>query len=372
MAKRMILMLIAVAVVFGGIFGFKAFVNTQMQAYFDNAPQPPATVTSAQAETQRWSTQRKGVGTVVADQSVAISAEVSGRVTAVNFTSGGTAEEGAVLVELDAALDRAELDALQSQLTLARSEYQRTQKLFEQKRVSSAERDTALSQRDALAAQVAARNAMLAKKSIVAPFAGRLGIRQISIGQVLQPGDAIVQLSSLAPLHVDFNLPAGQALALELGMPVQVAANGQSDAVEGRLTAMEAEVDAMTRNILVRATLDNPPAGLKAGSFADVTVTLPGITEYVVVPQTAVNYQPYGNTVFLVVPPESEDGMPTAQQRFIKTGEARGDFVAVLEGLEPGDEVITSGQIKVRNGGALVIDNDNTPDAQIAPRPANS
>lgn len=372
MAKRMTLMLIAVAVVFGGIFGFKAFMNAQMQKYFASAPMPPSTVSTAKAESMRWAAERKGVGTVVADQSVALSAEVSGRVTRIGFRSGDVVEAGTVLLELDPALDQAELRSLQTQLRLASEDYERIAALYKQQRVSKAERDAALSQRDALSAQAAAREAALAKKTILAPFAGRLGIRQVSLGQVVQPGDAIVHLASLEPLHVDFTLPAQDLAGLSLEMPAQMRTDTLEAPLQGRLTAMESVIDETTRNIRLRATLDEAPAALRAGSFAEVRLTLPGEAEYIVVPRTAVSYQPYGNTVFVVEPPAEEGGMPTAQQRFIKTGSARGDFVAVLEGLSLGEEVITSGQLKVRNGSTLSIDNSNAPAASLNPTPANS
>ncbi len=373
MKKRMTLMLIAVAVVFGGIFGFKAFVNTQMQAYFNNAPIPPATVSSARAETAEWSTELHGVGTVVADQSIAVSAEVSGRITRIGFRSGDVVEAGAVLVELDPTLDAAELQNLETQLELARKDYDRVAALYAQKRVSRSERDTAQSQRDALTAQVAARRATLEKKTIVAPFAGRLGIRKINLGQVLQPGESIVQLASLEPLHVDFTLPAQALSELKEGLPVNVVVDAfGKDTLPAHLTAIESVVDSGTRNIGLRATLDSAPAALRAGSFADVAIVLPETRRQVVIPQTAVSYQPYGNTVFVVTAPAAEGELPTAQQRFVTTTETRGDFVAVTEGLEDGEEIVTSGQLKVRNGTKLVIDNDNIPAAVMNPAPANS
>jgi len=373
MTKRMTLMLIAVAIVFGGIFGFKAFVNTQMQAYFDNAPIPPATVSSATAEMAEWSTQLHGVGTVVADQSVAVSAEVSGRVTRIGFRSGDVVQAGTVLVELDPSLDTAELQNLETQYELASKDYERVAALYAQKRVSGAERDSAQSQRDALAAQVAARRATLRKKTISAPFTGRLGIRKINIGQVVQPGDAIVQLASLEPLHVDFTLPAQQMGELQEGLAVQVVVDAfGSEPLPARLTAMESVVDSGTRNISLRATLDTAPTALRAGSFADVAIVLPEKRSQIVIPQTAVSYQPYGNTVFVVTPAAGEGELPTAQQRFVTTAETQGDFVAVTAGLEAGDEIVTSGQLKVRNGSQLVIDNDNIPTAALTPRPANS
>lgn len=373
MTKRMTLMLIAVVVVFGGIFGFKAFVNKQMQAYFDNAPIPPATVSSAQAEMAEWSTQLHGVGTVVADQSIAVSAEVSGRVTRIGFKSGDVVEAGAVLVELDPTLDAAELQNLETQLELARKDYDRVAALYAQKRVSRSERDSAQSKRDALTAQVAARRATLQKKTIVAPFAGRLGIRKINLGQVVQPGESIVRLASLEPLHVDFTLPAQALAALEEGLPVNIVVDafGKQE-LPAKLTAIESVVDSGTRNIGLRATLDTAPPSLRAGSFADVAIVLPQKRRQVVIPQTAVSYQPYGNTVFVVTPPTAEGEMPTAQQRFVTTAESRGDFVAVTQGLEEGEEIVTSGQLKVRNGSKLVIDNDNIPAAVMNPAPANS
>ncbi len=373
MTKRMTLMLIAVAVIFGGIFGFKAFVNTQMQAYFDNAPVPPATVSAARAEMAEWSTRLHGVGTVVADQSIAVSAEVSGRVTRIGFRSGDVVQAGAVLVELDPSLDSAELQNLETQYELARKDYERVAALFAQKRVSGAERDSAQSQRDALAAQVAARRATLKKKTIVAPFSGRLGIRQINLGQVVQPGDAIVRLASLEPLHVDFTLPAQQLAELKEGLPVQIVVDAfGSEPLSARLTAMESVVDSGTRNIGLRATLDTAPTSLRAGSFADVAIVLPEKRRQVVIPQTAVSFQPYGNTVYVIAAPAAEGEMPTAQQRFVTTAETRGDYVAVTAGLQAGEEIVTSGQLKVRNGSKLVIDNDNIPAAALAPAPKNS
>lgn len=372
MTKRMTLMLLAVAVVFGGIFGFKAFVNTQMQAYFDNQPIPPATVSTAQAQTMRWAEEITAVGTVVADQSVALSAEVTGRVTAIAFQSGDIVEAGQVLVELDSELDTADLNALQAQLQLARSEYDRIAALYKQQRVSKSERDAAQSQRDALAAQVASRTAALAKKTIRAPFAGRLGIRRINLGQVLSAGTEIVRLSALEPLHVDFSLPAQQAARVGDDVEVKVEVAGVDSALSAQLSAVESEIDRSTRNLNLRVTLDQAPQNLRPGAFADLTLVLPQSANRVVVPQAAVTFNPYGDTVFVVNPPQEEGAKPTAEQRFIRTGDARGDFVVVLEGLSEGEDVVTSGQLKVRNGGSLVIDNDNAPQAQLQPQPQNS
>ena len=381
MKKRMTLMLLAVALVFGGIFGFKAFVNSMMTQAFDNMPQPPATVSTATAQTMRWAPRLGGVGSVVADQSIQLSAEVGGRVTAIHFQSGALVEAGAVLLEMDAALDRAELDSLQTQLALARTEYERIATLYRQQRVSKSERDAARAERDALAAQAAAREATLAKKTLRAPFAGRVGIRQVSLGQVLQPGEAVVELSSREPMHVDFTLPAQQLGQLREGLPVQVALRaGAVEALPGRITALASSVDAQTRYLTLRATLERVPDSLLPGLFADVTVLLPEQRERVVVPQAAVQFNPYGDTVFVVVREQGEgegggegaEPQPVAKQRFVQTGEARGDFVAITEGLEAGEEVITTGQLKVRNGSALVIDNDNAPTPEQNPTPANS
>lgn len=345
------------------------------------APPPPweplpEAVTSARAEAQEWERVVAAVGSLRADQGVVVPSEGQGAVRAIRFESGSRVEAGAVLVELDADVERAQLAAAQAGAELARLNAARARELWERRAVAQSELDAAEAAAKSAAANVAALEAAIAKKVVRAPFAGRTGIRQVNLGQFLDRGNPVVTLQSLDPIHVDFALPQQRRADLRTGFAVRVAADALPGRVfTGTITAVSPEIDRATRTLRVQATLANADEALSPGMFVNVTVVAPERKAVVAVPATAIYYQAYGDSIFVVVEqkdPRTGEVVKRAEQRFVRLGEARGDFVAVESGVAAGEEVVTSGAFKLSNGTRLVIDNSLAPTPQLAPRPANS
>lgn len=393
MNKRMIVMLVVTGVVFGGIFGFKWFGNKMMNQFFDSMPMPPVAITATEAQEQTWPATIEAVGTVTAVNGIAVSAEVAGVVQSIRFQSGDRVAAGTVLVTLDSVMDQAELRTLEAQRDLAESELARGRELFGSEVMAKSQFDRLESAAAQAAARVEAQRALIAKKIIRAPFSGMLGIRQTNLGQYVSPGTPLVTLQSMDPIYVNFSLPEQRLGALAVGMAVAAGVDAFPDAAfEGRLTAIEPRVNENTRNFDVQATFRNGDARLQPGLFARVRIALPKSERYVVVPQTAVSYNPYGNSVYVVQeaaagsssganprPTEGAQAAPEGQgptlvvtRRLIKTGPTRGDFVAVVEGLKPGERVATSGLLKLRNDAMVVVNNEVTPAADLQPSPPES
>lgn len=394
----MILMLLITGLVFGGIFGFKWFGNRMMNQYFDTMPVPPVAVTATEAREETWPASLSAVGTVAAVNGIVVTTEAAGLVEVIRFQSGERVAAGAVLVELDTDIDQADLKTLQAQLKLAETELGRTQQLVAQNNVAKSEFDRAASEVAQARARVEASRARLAQKVVRAPFAGGLGIRQVDLGQYVNPGTPLVTLQSLDPIYVNFTLPEQRLAEVVAGLPVKASFDAfPGTHFEGAITAIEPRVDEQTRNFNVQATLPNPEGRLQPGLFARMEVVLPGMQSFIVVPQTAISYNPYGNSVYVIherKPKTDTEGQPDTQdpsqppggaqaaadgqtpelvvtQRFIKTGLARGDFVAVLEGLKPGERVATSGLLKLRNDAQVTVNNQIKPDAQLNPTPTD-
>ncbi|REH40253.1 membrane fusion protein (multidrug efflux system) [Paraperlucidibaca baekdonensis] len=389
MNKRMMWMLIITAVVFGGLFGMKWFGNKMMNQFFDTMPVPAAAVSSAKAEALSWRATIAGVGTVVASQGTRISSESGGLVAKVHFESGAKVKRGDLLVTLSAGSEQADLARLQSQATLAKSELSRLQRLYSLEAISKSDLDRA--ETDFRAAQSAAdgQRAKLAQKQIRAPFSGQLGIRQVDVGQYLTPGETMVTLQQLDPVYVDFSLPEQDVLRVATGQAVNITLDAQADRVfTGVISAIEPQVDVQTRNFKVRANVANADRALRPGQFARAEIALPAVREVVAVPITAVSYNPYGNSVYVIVKAPTKAAEPGAageqsaekaadeqlivRRRFIKTGEARGDLVEITEGLSAGDTVATSGLLKLQNDAKVIINNTVMPPASAAPTPAES
>lgn len=364
MTKRMIIVLLLLGLVFGGIFGFKAFVNTKMTQFFDNMEPPAATVTTAEAERAQWTPSIAAVGTLFAANGIDVSPEVAGTIERIAFTSGQRVKAGDVLMQLDTATDRAQLDVLRAQRDLAKSELDRQQALLKRRTTSQAEFDRAQSQYKQVLASISNQQAVIDKKTVKAPFAGTVGIRKVDLGSFVGSGVAVVSLQQLDPLRLRFSVPEQQLAKLALGLSVTARVDAYADQeFTGEITAIEPSVNAATRNVQVEAELANPERLLRPGMFARVEVQLPGSDDYLTLPNSAITYNPYGDSVFIVVPAQGdgEGAKPTVKRSFIKTGPRRGDQVAVLDGLEPGEQVVTSGQLKLRNGSTIIIDNSRLP-----------
>ncbi len=380
MTKRMVIMLILSTVLFGGVFGMKWFGNKAMNDYMNNMPTPAVTVASATAESMVWPNRLTAVGSLVAVNGADLTAEVDGVVSAIHFESGDTVKRGDLLLTLAAASEQGELKRLQAQAELAELNRSRKEQLYKGKSISKAELDTAVAETNVALAAIEAQKGRLAQKVVTAPFDGKLGIRRVNVGQYLGMGAAIVTLQKLDPINVDFSMPEHYLSDLNAGLAVSVLVDAYPDqAFQGEILAIEPQVNPMTRNFDLRARLANADMTLKPGLFATVTITLPGDNVVTVIPRSSVHYTSYGDSVFVVQKKENADVSEAKEdaaedsleviQRFVQLGEARGDFIAVVSGLEPGTEVASTGLLKLRNKQPVIIDNSNAPEPELRPEP---
>ncbi|MGC1358751.1 MAG: efflux RND transporter periplasmic adaptor subunit [Xanthobacteraceae bacterium] len=372
MIKRMVIMLVAVAIVFGGIFGFQLFKAAMIKKFINALGNPPQTVSVTRAAQGEWQTRLEAIGSLRAVKGADLSLELSGVVESISFNSGDDVAEGAQLLKLRTADDVARLESLQAIASLNEITNERDQKQFKMQAVSQATLDTDAANLKNARAQVVQQQAMIDKKILRAPFAGHLGIRAVDLGQYLGPGTVIVTLQALDPIYVDFFVPqqAIDQLRLEEAVTVHVDAF-KGETFTGKISAINPKVDTGSRNVQVRATMQNADHKLLPGMYATVEIATGSPQNYVTLPQTAITYNPYGDTVYVVDKGTGADGKPqlTARQTFITIGPTRGDQVAVLKGVEDGDTVVTAGQIKLHNGSVVLIDNSVTPTADAAPVP---
>ena len=371
MNKRLIIMLLLATVLFGGIFGFKAFINQVIADVFDNMEPDVVTITATTARTQTWTPRFEAVGTLAPVNGAELSVELGGIVRAVHFDNGQHVEAGQRLVELDTRVDRAQLVQLEVALRLAEQEQTRLQRLVEQRSVSQAELDRAASETEQARAAVAAQQALIDQKTVVAPFDGRAGIRRVNPGQFLGAGEPVVSLQSLDPIFVDFNLPQRKLPLLAENAEVRITIDAFPDRTfTGQVNAVEPRLDRSTRTISVQATLDNADELLRPGMFARVELDLGAPQSQVVIPQTAIRHATYGSSVFVI---EDNGDDTIVVQRFIRTGSRRGDLVAVTEGLDEGEQVASSGLLKLQNKARVRIDDDEAvqPTEDADPRPVN-
>jgi len=373
MTKRMVIMLAAVLVVFGGIFGYKAFMDHMMKKYMAAAGMPPVTVSAVKAAFDSWQPQIKAVGSLRAVRGVDVASEIAGLVESVHFTSGDEAKAGQVLLQLNADTDTAQLQAMQAAADLAKSTYERDKKQLEAQAISLSTLEADEADLRAKQAQVSQQAALVAKKTIRAPFAGRLGIASVNPGQYVNPGDRIVTLQSLDSLLVDFLLPQQELSRISKGLRVMATADAYPEkSFTGVITAINPRVEDKTRNVRVEARIDNPGRVLLPGMFVTVEVEAGEPRRYLTLPRTAVVFNPYGETVYIVENKGTEEKPAlTARQTFVTVGPSRGDQVAVLKGVREGDLVVTSGQLKLSSGSPVVVDNRVQPLSDPDPRPAD-
>lgn len=362
--KRLVYVALALILIFGALFGWKFF--SLWRSFSQMAGPPPAAVAITSVREESWQPELATVGSLVATEGIALSNEVAGVVSAIHFASGQAIAQGKPIITLDDTVDRAELKGLQAARRLAELKYQRAARLLPERSMSQADFDEAKAVLDGAEALVAAKQALIDKKRITAPFDGALGIRQVDLGQYLPPGTAIVPLQSLEPIHVDFALPERQLALLATGQTVRVTVQAYpGESFEGSITALNPGIDTGTRSIKVRATLANPAQRLRPGMFAEIRVILPDTKPRLTLPDTAITYNPYGDSVFVVT--GGQEGL-TVQRRQVKTGEVRQGRVAILEGLAVGDRVVSAGQVKLRNGMPVMVDDKPAPgERQAAP-----
>jgi membrane fusion protein, multidrug efflux system len=337
---------------------------------------PTVTVTSASVKEEDWPPKLSAVGSVSAAQGAVVSAELAGIVSEINFESGAEAKKGDVLMKLDASQEEALLRSAAAEAQLARTDLERSRDLAMKKVVSSAELDSVQSKFTRLNAVVDQMRSNIAKKTLIAPFDGQLGIRQVNVGQMINAGQQVVGLTSLDSLYVDFALPEQHLSKLTKDLEVQVRVDAlPGREFKGKLTAINSMLDPVTRNVPLQATLQNPDHALHPGMFAKVDVMLPERKKAIVIPGSAVSYAPYGDSVFVIEKqkdPKSGKESLVLRQQFVRIGEARGDFVSVLKGLKAGEEVVGTGVFKLRNGMVVTINNDLAPKPELNPNPADT
>jgi membrane fusion protein, multidrug efflux system len=375
MAKRMILML-GVTLAMITALGFMKFkqVETAMQVGASFQP-PPEAVTSIVAQRQQWPASMGVIGTMEAVHGVTVSADLPGIVQRIAFESGQAVHTGDVLVELDTRQERAQLASLEAQSELARLNFGRMHELVNAGIISRMEYDQATSQQKATEANVAEIRATIERKTIRAPFSGILGIRKVNLGQYLSAGSPVVPLQSLNPIYVNFGVPQQSARQVRVGGNLRVTSEDLVGSVfTGRVTALDSVIDSTTRNIQVQATLGNPDGKLRPGMFVQVEVGLGASRSVVTLPASAISYAPYGDSVFVIADLKDPKGKAYrgVRQQFVKLEGSRGDQVAVISGVNPGDEVVTSGVFKLRNGAAVEVNNKVQPGNNPAPKPEDS
>jgi membrane fusion protein, multidrug efflux system len=337
---------------------------------------PPAVVTASPARAETWENTLTATGSVVTVQGVTLGSELAGKIARIAFESGATVKAGDVLVQLDTSSEEAQLRAAEASVTLAKINVQRARELKAQSTISQSELDSAEAQIQQAAAQADNIRATIAKKTICAPFSGRLGIRLVNLGQILHEGDPIASLQTLDPVYVNFSLPQQNLAEVAPGAVVRVTTDAAPGQIfEGKVNAINPDVDFATRSLRIQATLPNPTEKLRPGMFASIEVVRPEREKVLVIPATAVLYAPYGDSVFVI--DEKKDAhtgqtQKILRQQFVRLGMSRGDFVTITSNLNPGDTVVTSGVFKLRPGMPVEVDNKLAPDAQLAPKPDNT
>ena len=374
MAKRMIIMLICVGILLGALVGFNLFRAHMIQKFMASNAAPPATVTAAIASYQTWQPQLAAVGSLRAVRGVDVTTEVAGLVREIAFNSGQEVKTGQVLVRLNDDSDRAQLASLQAAADLAQTVYTRDKAQFGIQAIAKAQLDADAADLKSKKAQVDQQAALVVKKTIRAPFSGRVGITTVNPGQYLNPGDAIVTLQAIDPIYADFFLPQQQLGQLQVGQSIVVDTDAFGNRTfDGKIRSINPRVDSTTRNVQIEASVDNSERKLLPGMYANVKIDAGGAQRYLTLPQTAITYNPYGATVFIVKAGEQKNAqgkmMPVAQQVFVTPGPTRGDQVAILKGISEGTQVVTSGQLKLKNGTPLVIDNRVRPADSPNPTP---
>jgi membrane fusion protein (multidrug efflux system) len=376
MKKRILYTIAGLILVTGILGGIKALQIHKMILHGEQSVPPPLPVNTVVVQKQSWQELLSSVGSLEAVEGVMVTAELTGKVVKIGFEPGTMVRAGDLLVQQDISSEKAQLRGAEAALELARVNVERMRKLLADETIAQSQYDNAAAQYKEARAQVDNIRATIEKKTIRAPFAGRLGIRLVNLGQTLNEGDQIVSLQSLNPIFVNFSLPQQELAQIRLGLKVQLTTDVlPGEIVEGKITAINSQVDTSTRNIGVQATVANSQEHLRPGMFVKVDVVLPVEDQVLAIPTTAVLYAPYGDSVFVVEEEKSEQNGQhgkIVRQQFVRLGEKRGDFVSVVSGLKEGETVVSTGAFKLRNGQAVVVDNTLAPGFQLAPKPKES
>jgi membrane fusion protein (multidrug efflux system) len=372
MWKRMILMLVLMLVFIAGIAYWKYSMVRAAIAMHAKFAMPPSAVTTIVVKGQTWQPVISAVGSLRAVNGVTVSTDLAGIVSEIHFESGAAVKKGDLLIKLDTQQEEAELRSAEAKREFAKVDLDRKRDLVAKKTISPSDWDQAQSEFRQMDAAVEEAKAIIARKQIVAPFDGYLGIRQVNLGQYLNPGAAIVPLQSLDPIYVEFNLPQQNLSKLAVGKKLRIHAADIANDVEAEINAIDSKVDDATRNIMVQGTAHNPDHTLRPGMFVNVEVLLPDQENVVAIPVSSINYAPYGDSVYVVKP--AADGKPglEVEQQVVRLGPKRGDQVSVLSGLKDGDEIVTSGVFKLRPHAAVQVNNAIQPGNDLSPKPKDT
>ena len=374
MKKRMIFMLIFLGILFGGIFGWKGFQTFMMMRSMSTMEAPAITVSTVKIAYSSWQTTIKAVGSLRAIMGVNVTTSLPGQVQTIYLTPGATVNRDTILVQLNADPQIGTLHSLEAQVELAKITYKRDKAQFEVKAVSKQQVDSDLWNLKNLQGQTASQAATLEKLTIRAPFTGRIGISQVNPGQYLNAGDTVTSLQTLDPIHIDLYSPQQSIADIKIGQPVKVQADSfPGKYFTGKITTIQPDVDTNTSNIQVEATVTNPKFELLPGMFSAVAVAVGQPQRFLTLPQSAITFNPYGDIVFIVSEGKDKKGKLdyTVKQRFITTGDTRGDQIQILSGLKEGDVIVSSGQLKLQNGSRIVINNKVQPTNNPAPDVVN-
>ena len=372
MKKRILIAVLGLVLVIAALAAVKAMQIRAMIEQGKKAVLPPETVTTAVARAESWETSLSAVGSLTAVQGVTVAAELPAKVVEIAFEPGAKVKRGDLLIRQDTSVEEAQLPGAEAQVTLTESVLARDVEMLKDKIISQAEYDAAVAGHRQAMAQVEILRATIAKKTVHAPFSGRLGVRQVNLGQILREGDPIVTLQSLDPIYVNFTLPPQELSRLRVGLPVRVASDAFPGlAIDGRITTLNPLVDAETRNVQLQATVANAAETLRPGMFVNTAVGLPVRRKVVAIPATSVLYAPFGDSVFVVADDNVVKGGKALRQQFVRLGERRGDFIAVTDGLKEGATIVSTGVFKLRNGQPVAVDNKLAPEFRLAPNPTN-
>ncbi len=373
MIKRLIFTLVGLVVVFGAIFGWRLFVDSKIREHLATQEQPPVAVAAIAAETSTWQPSIEVVAALQADQGVDVTASVPGQITEIRFDSGQQVSAGDILVLLDSRTEAAERERLEAASELAELQLNRQEELVGKNLAPQSALDEARAEYRQIRAQVSSQQTLIDKMEIKAPFDGILGIRQVDMGQYLSPGMPIVTLQALQPLHADFTLPQQLFRTIDSGMPVTFTTDTYPESsFTGRIAAINPKIESNTRNFKLRATIANAEMLLRPGMYGQVEIELGESVDRITLPQTAISYNPYGDVVFVLKQEASgETDVYIAHRRFIVTGETRGDQVAIIKGIEPGEMVVVTGTHKLNQGAPAVINNDVMPSNDPSPNLKN-
>lgn len=371
MRLRMFLMLLGSLIVFGLIFGYKAIGNYFMNDFFDNMPEPTATITASEVREDEWTQELSAVGTFKAVNGTMLASQMSGIVTEIGFSNGERVEQGQLLFKLDTDVDEAELERLRAAQRIAETEARRLERLRATQNISESEVERALSEAAQAQAAVQAQEAMIRQKTIRAPFDGITGLRRVNKGQFINAGTELVALESFAPIFLNFSMPEQHLSRIRVGQTVSAGVDAMTgERFRGEITAIEPRIHESTRTVEVQATFENQDEILRPGMFGRVRMTFGDPRQVKVIPRTAVQFNPFGNVVYII---EESDGEKRVRQRLIRTGQTQGDLIEITEGLELGDRIATSGLLKLRNDAKVRIteDEDVQPPEERQPQPEN-